>query len=84
MYMVELTEVIKTSKPVKTDLENIKEKDKHSSLDSVIRNTLERNGRLEAENKNLRTDLRECRNKNRRLKIALKKLDEMKKEEQEN
>lgn len=63
--MAELTEVIKTSKPVKTDLEDIKEKYEHSSLDSVIRMTLEQNKRLELENKILKQDLQKCKKENR-------------------
>lgn len=57
--MAELTELIKVSKPVKTDLVDIKEAEKHSSLDSVIRNTLEKIGRLEAENELLKKKLEE-------------------------
>lgn len=57
--MAELTELIKVSKTVKTDLEDIKEAEKHSSLDSVIRNTLEKIGRLEAENELLKKKLEE-------------------------
>lgn len=74
--MAELTEVIKTSKPVKTDLEDIKEKYEHSSLDSVIRNTLEKNKRLEFENKILKQDLQKCRKENRELKAGLKGLND--------
>jgi hypothetical protein len=38
--MAELPELIKVSKHVKTILEDIKEKEGHSSLDSVIRGAL--------------------------------------------
>ena len=65
--MAELTEVIKTSKHVKTDLEDIKEKYEHSSLDSVIRMTLEQNKRLELENKILKQDLQKCKKENREI-----------------
>lgn len=76
--MAELTEVIKLSKPVKTDLEGIKEKGKHSTLDSAIRVTIERNGRLEAENELFRRDLQECRKENRELKKKIKDLEKKK------
>jgi|GEM_PF-2057746 len=57
--MAELTELIKVSKTVKTNLEDIKEAEKHSSFDSVIRNILEKIGRLEAENELLKKKLEE-------------------------
>ena len=79
--MAELTEVIKTSKPVKTDLEDIKEKYEHSSLDSVIRNTLEKNKRLELENKILKQDLQKCRKENQEMKVELKGLKVVKQED---
>lgn len=79
--MAELTEVIKVGKPVKTDLEDIKKKGNHSSLDSVIRNTIEKNGRLEAEYELLKRDLQKCRKENRDLKAMIKTLEKKEREE---
>ncbi len=73
--MAELTEVIKLSKPVKMDLEDIKDKEKHSSLDSVIRNIIEKNMRLEAVDKLIKIDLQKCKKENKELKSKLKEIE---------
>ena len=72
--MAELTEVIKISKPVKNDLEEIREKGRHSSFDSVVRMIIEINKRLEAENKLLKNDLQICKKENLDLKTKINTL----------